>query len=112
MEVTELLSQVRDGMTVQRVFGEPIERDDVTIVPVARVQGGGGGGGGEKQGAERGQGGGFGLSARPAGVYVIRGGEVSWQPAIDLNRIILGGQLVAVAVFLLARSLVRSRTRT
>ena len=38
-------------------------------------------------------GGGFGLSATPAGAYVIRGGAVEWQPAIDVNRIVLGGQI-------------------
>lgn len=109
METTQLLSQVRDSITVQRVFGEAIERNGVTVLPVARVQGGGGGG--DKQVEQRGQGAGFGLSARPAGVYVIRQGNVTWQPAVDINRIVLGGQLVAVVLFLVARSIARSRSR-
>ena len=37
MNVQELLSQARDVMTVRRVFGEPIEREGVTIIPVANV---------------------------------------------------------------------------
>jgi uncharacterized spore protein YtfJ len=46
-----------------------------------------------------GGGGGFGVRAKPAGVYVVREGSVQWQPAIDVNRLALGGQiLVAVAV--------------
>ncbi|MBX6341484.1 MAG: sporulation protein, partial [Thermomicrobiaceae bacterium] len=67
MDVQELLSQVRDTMTVRRVFGEPYEKDGVTVIPVARVAGGGGGGTGEgEQG--KGSGGGFGVGATPAGV--------------------------------------------
>jgi hypothetical protein len=31
-------------------------------------------------------------------------------PAIDVNRMILGGQIVAVAALFIARSIVRSRT--
>jgi len=34
---------------------------------------------------------------------------VDWRPAIDVNRLILGGQLIAIAALLLARTVVRSR---
>ena len=44
MDVETLLHQAREVTTVRRVFGEPIERDGVTVVPVAAVRGGGGGG--------------------------------------------------------------------
>ncbi|MFL6251189.1 MAG: hypothetical protein ACJ75N_11795 [Actinomycetes bacterium] len=47
MEVQEVLAQARDSMTVKRVFGEPYEKDGVTVIPAARVQGGAGAGGGE-----------------------------------------------------------------
>jgi hypothetical protein len=40
------------------------------------------------------------MSARPAGVYVICGQKVHWRPAIDVNRVILGGQLVAITAIL------------
>ena len=109
MDVHELLSQARDAMTVKRVFGDPIERDGVTVIPVASVIGGGGGGGGES-GDDRGSGAGFGLQARPAGVYVIRGDEVSWQPAVDVNRAIIGGQIVAIVFILALRAALRGRT--
>ena len=35
MDPTELMEQTRDALTVKRVFGEPYERNGVTIVPAA-----------------------------------------------------------------------------
>ncbi len=88
MDVSRLLEQARDQVTVGRVFGEPIERDGVTMVPVARVMGGGGGGqGSAPDGEGEGEGGGFGMVARPAGAYVIKGGDVTWRPAVDPVRL-------------------------
>jgi hypothetical protein len=43
---------------------------------------------------------------------VIRGDEVDWRPAIDVNRVILGGQLIAIAALLLARAVIKSRSRS
>jgi uncharacterized spore protein YtfJ len=109
MDVQALLTQTQDRMTGKRVFGEPIARNGITVIPVARVSGGGGAGGGtapEGQGGSGG-GGGFGIHATPAGVYVIKGDQVKWEPALDLNRVILVGQLVAIVFFLVVRSIVR-----
>jgi hypothetical protein len=44
LEVQEVLAQARDAMSVKRVFGEPYEKNGVTVIPAARVQGGAGGG--------------------------------------------------------------------
>ena len=111
MDVDELLAQARDAITVSRVYGEPIEEDGVTIVPVAAVVGGGGGGGD----AEHNGGGGFGIAARPVGVYVIDGGEVTWRPAVDPMRLALGGQIVGAlaiaAMWSLGRAWLRTRPR-
>jgi len=82
--VDEMLAGARDAMAVKRVYGDPIESDGVTVIPAARV-GGGGGGGGD---SDHNGGGGFGLGARPVGAYVIKDGDVSWQPAVDVNRIV------------------------
>jgi hypothetical protein len=42
---------------------------------------------------------------------VIRDNDVQWRPAIDVNKVILGGQVIAVAALLLARAVVKSRAR-
>jgi uncharacterized spore protein YtfJ len=97
-------------LSVNRVFGEPFERDGVTVIPVASITGGGGGGGDNS--AEGGSGGGFGMLAKPAGVYVIRGTDVSWQPAFDLNRVIVGGQLLGLVALLTLRSFVKKRAKS
>ncbi|MDH4142693.1 MAG: spore germination protein GerW family protein, partial [Chloroflexota bacterium] len=124
MQIDEILGQARDTMTVRRVFGEPIERDGLTLVPVANVMGGAGGGGGEAPapGAEgaagsdasgppmgSGMGVGYGVRATPAGVYVIKDGDVRWEPAMDLTRIAIMGQIVAIVLLLVVRSVLRSR---
>jgi uncharacterized spore protein YtfJ len=109
MDFMEQISAARDSITVGRVYGEPYERNGVAVIPAAAVQGGGGGGGGEDQEGQKGGGGGFGLRARPVGAYVIRGEQVSWEPARDLNRIIIGGQLLALVALLVVRSIARGR---
>jgi uncharacterized spore protein YtfJ len=110
MDVKETIEAARDSMTVRRVYGDPYERNGVTVIPAASVQGGAGGGSGEEAG-KTGGGGGFGLRARPVGAYVMRGEEVRWEPALDLNRVILGGQVVALVALLVLRSIKRSRAR-
>jgi uncharacterized spore protein YtfJ len=96
--VDQMWKGTRDALTVKRVYGDPVERDGVTVIPAAAVRGGAGGGG---EGAENGSGGGgFGIVARPIGAYVIRDGTVSWRPAIDANRLLL---LLATLVYVLAR---------
>jgi uncharacterized spore protein YtfJ len=112
MDVDRMMSEARDALTVRRVFGEPFERDGVTVIPAASLSGGGGGGGGEgPEGQGKGSGGGFGLSARPVGAYVVRGKEVTWQPALDINRVLMGAQVVALLGLLTIRMIVKARAR-
>jgi uncharacterized spore protein YtfJ len=112
MDVADVIGQARDAITVKRVFGDPYEKNGVTLIPAAKVQGGAGGGGGESpEGQGRGSGSGFGVSARPAGAYVIREGQVTWQPAVDVNRAVAIGGVVAVFFLFTLRSLVRARTK-
>lgn len=104
-DIDELLRGAQDAITAKRVYGEPVERDGVTVIPAASV-GGGGGGGGD---SEHNGGGGFGLGARPVGAYVISGEKVEWKPAIDVQRLMVGWQVVAGLAVLAAWSLARRR---
>jgi uncharacterized spore protein YtfJ len=103
MDPQQILSSAQEAISVRRVFGDPIQAGEVTLLPVAVVAGGGGGG--VKQADESGVG--FGLSARPAGVFAVRNGEVRWRPAVNVNRAILGGQLVGIAAIGVVGSLIR-----
>ena len=116
MDIMELVEKSKDTATVSRVFGEPIRHGDVVVIPVARVAQGGGGGQGEGKGEKGevsggGSGGGFGFGAAPAGVFVLKDGDVSWRPAVDVNRIVVGGQFVAVVLLLTLRSILKRRRR-
>jgi len=73
------------------------------MVPVAAVAGGGGGGTRENGGRV-----GFGIRAVPAGVFAIRDGEVKWRPAMNVNRAILGGQIVGATALLVIGAVARA----
>ncbi len=107
-DVFETIEQAKDVMNVRRVFGDPYEKNGVTMIPAARVAGGAGGGEGPG-GAESGHGSGFGMNALPAGAFVIKGDDVHWRPAVDVNKVILGAQVVAIAALFLARAIVKAR---
>lgn len=92
--VDEILRGAREAPSVSRVYGSPVQQDGLTLVPAALVFGGGGGGGDSDDNG----GAGFGLFASPVGAYVIKDGVVSWKPAVHVNLIVLGGQLVALAL--------------
>ena len=111
MEVQEIIEQARDTLTVRRVYGEPIERNGVVVVPAASLRGGGGGGTGEDKEGQSGSGGGFGVSARPVGAYVIRGEQVEWQPAVDVGRIALAGLAVLGMAFWAFRGVRKARAK-
>ena len=81
MELQELISGARDVISVKRVYGEPYEKNGLTVIPAATVRGGGGGGAGDNEDGESGGGGGFGLMARPAGAWIVEDGNATWKPA-------------------------------
>lgn len=109
MEIEELLKKAKDSLHAQIVYTEPIEKDGMTVIAAARLTGGGGGGTGRDQRGEQGEGGGLGLTARPAGAYVIKDGKLRWEPAVDVNRIMAVVGAVTVAVMLVVARIVRIR---
>jgi uncharacterized spore protein YtfJ len=95
---------VGDRVTVATVFGEPVEREGITVIPVARTRFGfGGGGGGGAHGEDHGSGGGGGGGAMvsPAGYIEIRNGAAEYRriatPA-DLLALGIAAALAAIAL--------------
>lgn len=121
MKVQEMVDQARESLGSRRVFGEPYEKNGITIIPAARIMGGAGGGDagdkatevdgaeGVKAGAGMGTGMGYGMVGSPAGAFVIKGNDVTWMPAIDVNRMMFGFQIVMIVFFLVVRSVAKSR---
>ena len=118
MNIPELLRNISDRLqttaTVKAVYGDPIESQGRTVIPVARVRYGFGGGEGS-QGAEPasedeegrqaiGGGGGGGVEVPPVGMIEITETEtryISFEERRAIVRAVLIGCLVAL--FLLRR---------
>jgi uncharacterized spore protein YtfJ len=103
----KIMDQVKDVVGSATVFGEPYVKNGLTVIPASKVSvAGGGGGSSDQQGGS-----GFGLDARPIGVFVVKGDEVAWVPALDLSRVIILGQLVGLITILSLRSIVKALAR-
>ena len=111
MKLDEMLDAAKDAITVRRVYGDPYEKDGMTIIPAAHVAGGGGGGGGSDESGQEGSGAGFGVSARPAGAYVVKDGQVAWRPAVDVNRVIAVAGAVVIAFLVTRARIAKARAK-
>jgi uncharacterized spore protein YtfJ len=74
------LAETVAGVGVKTSYGEKIDIDGTTVVPVALGYYGFGGGGGSDQKGDQGSGGGGGGVSIPLGAYVGRGGDVRFEP--------------------------------
>jgi hypothetical protein len=99
-ELLERLIEAIGGRAgVDTVFGTPVERGEVTVIPVARIRWGvGGGSGGMEDGREvapaaSGSGGGGGVIADPVGYVELGPGGATFKPI---------GQPMPSPLFLLA----------
>ena len=125
-KLDEILADAGKSLGVRRIYGDPYEKNGVTVIPAARVMGGAGGGGAVEAaipgGADStsdspsgspatGSGVGFGMSGRPVGAFVIKGDDVRWLPAIDVNRVAFGFQLMMIVLFLVVRSVLKSHDK-
>jgi uncharacterized spore protein YtfJ len=109
--ISQMVGQARDTMTVRRVYGDPIERDGTVVIPAAAVSGGGGGGGGVDASGQTGAGTGFGMHARPVGAFVIRDGDVRWEPVVDPMGRLMVTTAAITAGLVIVRTMVRRRRR-
>ncbi len=101
----EQLSERLGGQAqVRVVYGEPVERDGITVIPVARVRwgfGGGAGSGDSGTGPGSGQGGGGGVSASPAGYIEIANGRTQFRRIHDpIHLLVLAPLILATGISL------------
>lgn len=95
---------VGDRAKVSTVFGEPVERDGITVIPVAKARFGfgGGGGAGAREGEEgSGGGGGGGAFVSPVGYIEVRDGSAQFKrisTPVDLLALVVATSLAALSV--------------
>lgn len=84
------------------VYGEPVERDGITVIPVAKARWGFGGGGGHRKDKneddkqeEGGVGGGGGVQVTPVGFIEIKNNAANFRPIrnVSLSWIVAGSVL-------------------
>ncbi|MBS1718290.1 MAG: sporulation protein [Armatimonadetes bacterium] len=85
------------------VFAAPIERDGLTVIPVARMRYGFGGGmgRGKDNSTPIGEGGGGGIEAAPVGYIEIREGKAFFRPIFDANTVLRIAAVTSVLTMLL-----------
>jgi len=88
------------------IFGDAVERDGITVIPVAKARWGFGGGVGRRK-DEDGAGGGGGALVTPVGFIELKNGEAEFRPIrpSSLPWIIAGGLSI---LFLLRQALQRN----
>jgi uncharacterized spore protein YtfJ len=95
---------VGDRATVSTVFGEPVEREGITVIPVAKARFGFGAGGGAGPGeGDQGSGGGGGGGAlvSPVGYIEVHDGRAEFKrisTPLDLVALVAAGSLAALTV--------------
>jgi uncharacterized spore protein YtfJ len=104
-ELLERIGQtVGDKAKVSTVFGEPVEREGITVIPVAKARfgfGGGGGAGGREGEEGSGGGGGGGASVSPVGYIEVRAGTAAFRRIsrpTDLLALVAAASLGALAL--------------
>jgi uncharacterized spore protein YtfJ len=98
-ELRNVLDQLHESGDARTVYGEPVEREGVTVIPVARIGygfGGGFGRGDEESDAGSGGGIGAGLGASPVGVVEITDHDTRFVPIPGRRQ-----QAMVAATFLL-----------
>jgi hypothetical protein len=98
----KLAEQVGARLSASTIFGSPVERDGVTVIPVASVRFTfGGGRGGDSRGGGEGEGGGAIGRGAATGYIEMRDGRSRFVPIVDPARVaaiagacMLGGMLI------------------
>jgi hypothetical protein len=95
-----LAAKIGADAGAKAVFAKPVEREGVTVIPVARVRWGFGGGFGEgngSSGSPSGSGGGGGVQASPMGFIEIHDGTAEYKSVRDPMRLAIAWLLLPVS---------------
>jgi len=110
--VDELLERIGQSVgqraQVSAVFGEPVEREGLTVIPVAKARfgfGGGGGSGGPPDKEGTGAGGGGGAAVTPIGFIEVRNGSAEFKRIATPADVLAIVAAASVAVLALKRLL-------
>lgn len=107
--VEQTLGRIVEAASVSAVFGQPVERGEITIIPCSEIVVGMGLGGGngtgmaQKEGetsSGEGVGGGGGARGRPVAAIVVTRQGVRIEPIVDVTKVALAGATTAAFVFL------------
>lgn len=106
--VNELLERIAhtvgDNARASTIFGDPVERGGVTVVPVAKARfgfGGGGGSGAREEGEGGGGGGGGGVAVSPIGFIEVRDNSAEFKRIStprDLLALVAAASIALLAV--------------
>ena len=112
-----LANRIGGSVRVTTIFGEPVVKDGVTVIPVARARWGFGGGSSseghtsENQKGE-GTGGGGGVKVSPAGYVEVKNGRARFHPIYNpamVTQIIIASGVVAVLLVQAVRGLIAKK---
>lgn len=111
--LAELADHTGGRAGAQVAFGEPVEHDGVTVIPVARARWGFGAGSGTEHGMwrrrARGGGGGGGMVVSPVGFIELRNGHARYRPVFDATSLVPAALAAgAAALVFLSRRLRRA----
>ena len=105
--VERLAEKIGAAANSTTIYGEPVEREGVTVIPVAKAAygfGGGAGTGTEKQG--EGYGGGGGMILTPVGYIEIKDGATRFRSIRDPQTVVKIVAIGSLALLLTTRSIV------
>jgi uncharacterized spore protein YtfJ len=109
--LTRLIDRITLGTNARMIYGDPVERDGVMVIPVGKVRWGlGGGEGGDVEG-NGGSGGGGGITVSPIGFIEIKNGLARFRPIFDpalIVQIIAASALTSLVLLTGARRIVEA----
>jgi hypothetical protein len=108
--LAKLAERVGARFDASNVFGTPVERDGVTVIPVATIRFGiGGGGGSDPRKGQEGEGGGGAGTASAAGYIELKDGRSRFVPAVHPARMLLLVGAATLAGLAIMRPLLAGR---